>query len=354
MSHSQRSRIVGFVTAFAIFGGLSACGGGNGNGGNNGPTPMLQSITLASGGSVVAGQTIQGTATLTAAARAGGAGVTLSSSNTGVATVPGSVSIPEGAQSANFTVTGVSAGTATITGNFGGAQTATVNVAAAPIDLVSVTLAQTAVSGIGPVQGTVTISGAAPSGGTTVGLSSSNTGAATVPANVTVSQGNTTAVFTVNVITAQANNVTITGTLGSTTRTTSLAINAVPIVANFVMVRDAGSAGSANQCEVVSIALGGGSSGNRMRCSFDASASTPQGGITSYIWRFGTPTGSMAFTRTTPTISGSEFTLPCGSFGTSPPLGSVFDRDVTLEIATPGGNASRTISITFLRNGPCG
>ena len=107
MSHIQRFRIVGFVTAFVTFGGLSACGG-YGNGGTNGPTPVLQSITLASGGSGVAGQTIQGTATLSAAARTGGASVTLSSSNTGVATVPGTVSIPEGSQSANFTVTGVS------------------------------------------------------------------------------------------------------------------------------------------------------------------------------------------------------------------------------------------------------
>ena len=126
------------------------------------------------------------------------------------------------------------------------------------------------------------------------------------------------------------------------------------------MIRDAGSAGSANQCEVVSIALGGGSSGNRLRCSFDASASTPQGGITSYIWRFGTGipgtpgAGSMAFTRTTPTISGSEFTLPCGSFGATPPIGSVFDRNVTLEIDTPGGKNEISLSITFLRNGPCG
>ena len=215
MFQDHRLRIVGLLTALVIFAGLAACGDDNGNGG---PTPVLQSITLASGGAVVTGATIQGTATLSAAARAGGAGVTLTSSNTAVATVPNTVLIPEGAQSADFTVTGVSAGTAVITGDFGGARTANLNVTAAPIDLVAVTLASTTVTGPGPVQGTVTISGSAPSGGTTVGLSSSNTGAATVPSSVTVNQGSTTQVFTVNVVTAQANNVTITGTLGSTRR----------------------------------------------------------------------------------------------------------------------------------------
>ena len=38
--------------------------------------------------------------------------------------------MPEGAQSAAFTVTGMAAGSVTITGNFGGSRTATVNVTA--------------------------------------------------------------------------------------------------------------------------------------------------------------------------------------------------------------------------------
>lgn len=349
MSHIQRSRIVGFVTAFVTFGGLSACGG-NGNGGTSGPTPVLQSITLASGGSVAAGQTIQGTATLSAAARTGGASVTLSSSNTGVATVPGTVSIPEGSQSANFTVTGVSAGTATITGNFGGAQTTNLNVTAAAIDLVSVTLAQTAMSGIGTVEGTVTISGAAPSGGTTVGLSS-NSGAATVPGNVTVSQGNTTAAFTVTVTTAAAANVTITGTLGATTRTANLAINAVPIVATFRVIPDSNTIATGQQCEVQSMPAPGGGSTNLMKCTFDASASTPQGAITRYIWRFPQGNTVLTFTRDIPTLN--NLGLSCGSFG-SGAVGTAAERDITLEVVTPNGNAEVTNRVTFIRNGPCG
>lgn len=351
MSQIQRSRIVGILTAFAAFGGLYACDSGNGNGNGNGPTPLLQSITLASGGSVVAGQTIQGTATLTAPARTGGAGVTLSSSNTGVATVPGTVLIAEGSQSATFTVTGVSAGTATITGNFGGAQAANLTVTAAPIDLVSVTLAQTTVSGIGTVQGTVTISGPAPSAGTTVGLSSSNTGAATVPTSVTVTQGNTTAVFTVNVLTAAAANVTITGTLGGTSRTANLAINAVPITATFRVIPDANTIATGQQCEVQAIPAPGGGSTNLMKCTFDASASTPQSAITNYIWRFPQVNNVLTFQRPNPTLS--NIALGCGSFGTGN-VGTVAQRDVTLEVVTPNGNAEVTVSVTFIRNGPCG
>jgi hypothetical protein len=350
MSHIQRSRIVGLVTAFVTFGGLYGCDSGNGNGGTNGPTPVLQSITLASGGTVAAGQTIQGTATLSAAARTGGASVTLSSNNTGVATVPGTVSIPEGSQSANFTVTGVSAGTATITGNFGGAQTANLNVTAAAIDLVSVTLAQTAVSGIGTVEGTVTISGPAPSGGTTVGLSSTS-GAATVPGSVTVTQGNTTAAFTVTVTTAAAANVTITGTLGATTRTANLAINAVPIVATFRVIPDANTIATGQQCEVQSIPAPGGGSTNLMKCTFDASASTPQGAITLYIWRFPEPNNVLTITRQIPTLN--NLGLSCGSFG-SGTVGTVTERNVTLEVVTPNGNAEVTNRVTFIRNGPCG
>ncbi|HYN06968.1 MAG TPA: hypothetical protein VES67_06235 [Vicinamibacterales bacterium] len=349
MIHNYRLRIAGVLAALSIFVGPAACGGGGG--GNQTPDPVLASITLDSGGSVNAGATIQGTATLDRAAKTGGAGVTLTSSNTSVATVPGTVFIPEGATSERFTVTGVSTGSATITGNFGGSRTATVNVASAPIDLVSVTLAVGTVNGPGPVQGTATISGPAPSGGTTVGLSSSNSGAATVPGNVTVPQGSTTANFTVTVMTAAAANVTITGSLGSTTRTANLAINALPIAANFVVIPNPGTIATGQQCEVQSVPSGGGTA-NLMKCTFDASSSTPQVAITSYIWRF--PQGNnpvIAFTRTTPTLSG--ITLACGSFGTGN-VGTATGRDITLEIVTPNGNAQRTIEVTFIRNGPCG
>jgi hypothetical protein len=124
-------RFVECASTLSMFVGLAACGGGS-NGVTPPPDPVLASITLASS-SVVAGSTVQGTASLDRAAKGGGANVSLSSSNASVATVPGSVLVPEGAQSANFTVTGMAAGSVTITGNFGGSRTATVNVTPPPL-----------------------------------------------------------------------------------------------------------------------------------------------------------------------------------------------------------------------------
>lgn len=132
MPHAHRAmRFVGCATTLSMFVGLAACGGDSNPPAPN-PDPVLASITLASS-SVVAGSTVQGTASLDRAAKGGGANVSLSSSNTSIATVPGSVLVPEGAQAANFTVMGMAAGSVTITGNFGGSRTATVNVTVPPV-----------------------------------------------------------------------------------------------------------------------------------------------------------------------------------------------------------------------------
>lgn len=114
------------ILFFLLVVGLAACGGSS-NTVTSPPDPVLASVTLASA-TVTAGTTVQGTASLDRAAKSGGANVSLSSSNTSIATVPGSVLVPEGAQSASFTITGVAAGSVSITANFGGSRTATLNV----------------------------------------------------------------------------------------------------------------------------------------------------------------------------------------------------------------------------------
>src|SRR5438309_692953 len=90
----------------------------------------LSTITITPG-SVVGGQNATGTATLTTAAGHGGATVTLSSSNTAVATVPANITIPQGSISGTFQVTTfpVAASTSvTITGNLGATATASFTV----------------------------------------------------------------------------------------------------------------------------------------------------------------------------------------------------------------------------------
>ncbi len=156
--------------------------------------------------SVTGGNSSTGTVTLSGPAPAGGAQVTLSSSNTTAATVPSSVTVAAGAISATFTV-GTSAvatsTTVTISAAYGGATRSaslTVTPVAPPAPtLSSLTLDPTSVvGGMQSSTGTVTLSGPAPAGGAQVALSSSNTGAASVPSSVVIPAGATSVTFRVN------------------------------------------------------------------------------------------------------------------------------------------------------------
>jgi hypothetical protein len=196
--------------------------------------PSLAGIAL-NPASVVGGNTSQGTASLTSAAPSGGAVVTLSSSNTSAATVPASVTVPAGAFSATFTVStaSVTASTSlTISGAFGGSTrsaTLTVTPPAAPAALSTVAVNPTSVTGGTSSQGTVTLTSAAPFGGFAVSLSSSNTGAATVPAGVSVAQGATSATFAIATSAVTASTpVTVTASAGGVTRTATLTVNPQP------------------------------------------------------------------------------------------------------------------------------
>ena len=76
--------------------------------------------------------------------------------------------------------------------------------------------------------GTVTLNGAAPAGGVTVTLRSSDTGKATVPPSVTVPEGANSATFVITTLTGRLgggkNPVTITATLGSSSVSATLTI----------------------------------------------------------------------------------------------------------------------------------
>jgi len=177
---------------------------------------------------VVVGVDSQGTVTLSGPAPAGGAVVNLSSLNTAVATVPGTVTVPAGQTNVTFQVTTKADGKADITASFGGVTlTATLTVQASVV-LISVRLTPNPVRGGKSSTGRVTLSGPAPAGGAVVNLSSLNTAVATVPGTVTVPAGQTNEDFTVKTrkvrrITAVV--VVITATYGGTERTAKLAVN---------------------------------------------------------------------------------------------------------------------------------
>lgn len=194
------------------------------------PAPAaLSSLTL-SPATVVGGNNSQGTVTLSSAAPSGGATVTLTNSNTAAATVPGSVTVAAGATKATFTVSTVSVATstsATIGGTFGGASRSallTVTPPPPPASLSSVAVSPASVTGGISSQGTVTLTGAAPSGGFTTTLASDNAAAA-VPASVTVAQGATSATFKITTSSVTTSTpATITASAGAVTRTATLTV----------------------------------------------------------------------------------------------------------------------------------
>jgi hypothetical protein len=188
--------------------------------------PVLTAVTL-NPTTVTGGSNSTGRVSLSGAAPSGGATVSLSSNNITIAQVPGSVTVPAGGTSATFTVTSVSVTTTTavtVTGNYGGTASATLTVTPAA-SVSSVSLSPTSLVGGNNSTGTVRLVTAAPTGGASVSLSSSNTPAAIVPANVTVPAGATSATFTVTTLgVGSTSTAVITATLG-VSRTATLTVN---------------------------------------------------------------------------------------------------------------------------------
>jgi N-acetylneuraminic acid mutarotase len=195
----------------------------NAGGGGPPPLPTLVSLQL-NPTNVIGDQTSQATLTLSGPAPAGGAVVMLSSSN-GAASVPATLTVPEGTISASFTVstTPVSKATsATIAASYNNSNvTATLWVGAslslptptvAPLPtptltltlspgplptLTALTLNPASVRGGLTSTGTVTLSAPAPSGGAVINLMSSGTNVAIVPASIIIPAGATSATFSI-------------------------------------------------------------------------------------------------------------------------------------------------------------
>ena len=94
-----------------------------------------------------------------------------------------------------------------------------------PASLSGVSVSPSSVVGGNTAQGTITLTGGAPSGGAVVTLSSANTAVVSVPASVTVAAGASSATFGVNTSGVTANtSVTITATYAGVSRTTTLTV----------------------------------------------------------------------------------------------------------------------------------
>jgi hypothetical protein len=196
------------------------------------PGPFLASALTLNQSAVVGGTTAQGTIILQGPAPSGGVSVALTSNNA-VISVPSSVTVPAGATSASFTITTLAVSTSTaaqIQAQPGTNYTATLWVDPSPTaGPLSVTLSPTSVYGGTTSQGTVTLSSPAPSGGTVVTLSSSNTAVATVPTSVTVPAGSTSATFTASTSAVSFQTlVAITASSGGATESATLKVNPAP------------------------------------------------------------------------------------------------------------------------------
>jgi Domain of unknown function (DUF4082) len=211
--------------------------------------PTLASVTL-DPASVVGGSPSGGSVTLNGPAQTGGAVVALSDDSAD-ASVPTNVTVPEGATSANFTVSTNAVGTATsvvISGTYNATQTATLTINPPVISALSLNPA----SGPGGISstGTVTLSSPAPAGGAAVTLSSDN-GAATVAPSVAVAEGATTANFSVDTVAVgTATSVTITGTYNGT-QSATLTLN--PPVLSSVSLNPASLIGGVSSTGTVTL-----------------------------------------------------------------------------------------------------
>jgi len=181
--------------------------------------------------SLTGGSSSAGTVTLTGTAPTGGLVVKLSS-NSAMASLPASVNIAAGQNSATFTVKTevVTVQAVAIISSTLGTDSKTAGLTINPPSLASITVAPSAVVGLSSSTGTATLSGAAPAGGIVVNLST-NQNAAVIPATVTIPAGKTSATFTVKTVAVPAQVIaTLTGTQGAVSVAAKLTINPPPLI----------------------------------------------------------------------------------------------------------------------------
>jgi trimeric autotransporter adhesin len=275
------------------------------------PPPTLSSISVPA--AINSGQSAAGSVTLSSAAGASGAIVSLVSSNPAAASVPQSVTVPAGALSAGFSVNAGSVTTPTsvvFTASYSGAsRTANVTINPLPAALSSVSIAPSTVVSGQAGTGTVTLSAAAPTGGVVVSLSSSNPAAASVPASATIAQGATSATFSLTAGTVStATVVTVTASYSGVSRVANVTINPpTPVLSGISIPSQIPSGQSGTGTVSLTTPAGSGgvvvalSSSNPQAASVATSVMIPQG---SQSATFSITAGQVS-TSTTVTVSAS-------------------------------------------------
>ncbi len=227
------------TAAATIPGNQSAVVTGTGNGGSSAATlgllgPALSSIRLCTLASLTGGQISSCAAVLKAAAPIGGTAVSLSSNNP-LLTVPATVTVPAGSWGVFFNATAAatipSNQSAIITGTANGGSGSASFSLLGSVMVSGVACSPASLGQSAPSMCTVTLTQAAPAGGSSVTLASNNA-LLTVPATVTVAAGATTATFTTTAAASIASNqtATVTVSLGGSSQTATISLLAPVLV----------------------------------------------------------------------------------------------------------------------------
>ena len=314
--------------------------------------PTLAAFTL-SPTSVPGGSSSLGTVTLSGAAPLGGLAVSLTS-NTPAASLPASVMVPAGSNSASFTVTTTSVGissAAAITA-FYGDVTMTANLTVNAPALSSLTLSLSSLTGGTPAQGTVTLGSPAPSGGLLVTLTGT-TFAASKPDSVTVPAGSTSASFPIASYPVDTpTNATISATFGGLTQTVTLTVN--PPLLNTLTLTPTSVMGGAASQGTVTLNGPAPSDGIVVALSDSASATgvpasvTVAGGSTSASFAISTTPVGSANVATISAVSGAV--TKTASLTVNAPAVASFTLNPTSVL---GGNISQGL-VTLTGSAPSG
>jgi probable HAF family extracellular repeat protein len=186
----------------------------------------IASLSL-SPATVLGGNSVTGTVTLSGPAPSGGVLLDLSSSNTAAATVPGSVTVSAGATSATFTVVSapVAADTPVTISATSGTSTKTAALTVQAPTLLSLTLNPVGLIGGKSSVASATLNGLAPSSGLTIALSSNNPSIAAPGGNIVIAGGSLSGIATITTQGVASNTaVKISATFGAVTKVATLTV----------------------------------------------------------------------------------------------------------------------------------
>ena len=215
----------------------------------------LHSIS-SSPNAVVGGASSTGTVTISDVAPTGGTTIFLTSSSPDLQFSPTSVTIPAGSTSITFSISTsrVSVPEAvTMTATLGANSISTGFTIAGSVSLHSISSSPNAVVGGASSTGTVTISDVAPTGGTTIFLTSSSPDLQFSPTSVTIPAGSTSITFSITTSTVSSSEpVTMMATLGTHSITTGFTI-AASIAVHSVMISPSSVTGGTSTTGTVTL-----------------------------------------------------------------------------------------------------